>query len=245
MILSKAALSIATLAAGEKSAEVLQHVHVSHDGAVIAAGGKVVIAVEGVSDEIKKSVPLEATGFSTMETDGLTVAADTAVEVERAIKRDTTFGGLLEYASLDADGKWTWTDGKRKRSLVGRVLQRAWLPWRKAFKELRAQEVTGKAAVNLGKLRSLLDVIAKACGDGDEVLFMEFTKERSLLLRTVNRKTGQRVTAVAAVAYEGAEDKWLELSKWEEKLYYENAESMVRRTKRGVRKRNITADGTR
>lgn len=128
MILSKQNLQIYSIPQNDAGIPVLNNVHITKEGASIAANSKTVIVVSPVTDTIKKSLPLQdEEKFS----DEFTISIGLAKEICNAMPVDTAFGGLTEHVLInkatDNELQFQTTDGKRKKSLLGKKFERKYI----------------------------------------------------------------------------------------------------------------------
>jgi hypothetical protein len=213
MILSKNNLLIHELSAIDKAIPVLNNVHIAADGSTVAANGKCLIAVSPVDEKLKSSIPLQET-----KSDAHTISNESIKEVLKNVPKDTMFGGLLEYCDTE-NGTFTSSDGKRKRKLETNVYQKKYIDYKKAFRRIPWNNKKKRIALNRKRLIKLLQTIDKICPDssGEGAVYIEFTEENNVVLRSINHINGQRTIALMTT-YKGIEGNWLQPDEWEKKL---------------------------
>ncbi len=214
MILSKSSLKVSDISAVDKDIPVLNNVHITSDGSLIAANSKSVIAVSPVSKDVKTKVPINESNHHKRAT----ISTETIKEVIKNIPRDTLFQGLLEYCDFN-DGSFELTDGKRKKKIEGNVYQRDFIKFRGIYKEVDSEKRKHRIVLNRKRLIKLLQVIDAICPDtsGESAVYIDFTDNNSMVLRAVNHKTRQRCIGIMH-SYKGIEGNWLNPDLWEKKL---------------------------
>ena len=216
MILSKANLSIASMTKADKNIPALDTLHIQEDGTTVAANGSALVAVSPVNADIKSKVPLDESDMI----GSATVYSDTVGEVLKNMPRDSMFGGVLEHCDFkNVGGEFTLTDGKRTRKISGKIFPREYIDYKAIFERIHSEGKTVRAAVNLKRLRAMLDAIDGAVCDTstDAAIFIEFTSENSILLRARNARTEQNILCVMS-AYSGANAAWQDYNSWEKSL---------------------------
>lgn len=219
MILSKGNLQAMHCTA--KNPPILNHVHFTEDGTSVAFDGKMLVAVSPVSDKTREVVPLE----NSVGTGDVTVSVETVKEILKNMPSDKKFNGVLEHCDLDGEGKFTLTDGKRLRSITGKIFSREFLDFRKVFAKAKASPVKQRVALNRERLTKLLEFLGKVCPDGgNEVpVYLEFTEDGGVLARVEHLVTGQRALGYMTALQEAREGAWLEADGWEEGLAVKKA----------------------
>lgn len=212
LILSKSNLIIHELTAADKAIPVLNNVCIDKNGSTIAANGKVLIAVSPVPDNIKKNVPLQESKSSES-----VVSSETIKEVLKQLPKDMNFGGLLEYCDFD-NGTFTSSDGRRKKKIEAKIYSRDYIPYNKIFRRASGKK-SHRIVLNRKRLASLLKTIDKICPDssGESAVYIEFTNENDIILKSINHHNGQRCIALMT-SYKNIEGNWLEADEWEVKL---------------------------
>ena len=214
MIVSKSSLKIVELTTTDKAISVLNNIHITHDGTLVAANGKAVIAVSPVNEELKKKLPIK----ESKKHKPATIESSTIKEVIRNMPRDTMFQGLLEFCDFN-DGNFTLSDGKRKKKIESKLYSRAYIEFRKLFKKISPFNSKHRIVLNRKRLIKLLQVIDNACPDssGESPVYIDFTEDNGMVLKAVNYKNGQRCIGIMN-SYKGVEGNWLEPNVWEKKL---------------------------
>jgi len=215
MILSKNNLKSILITVIDKSIAILNNLHITKDGSTIVSNGKVTLAVSPVPEKIKESIPLRERGV--ISSKGVTINGETIKEVLKNIPKDTLFKGLLEYVEFD-NGKFFVNDGKRKKTIESKVYDRQFINYRKIFKDINTNNGF-RLVVNRKRLHELIKTMDDLCADNsnESPLYIEFTKDNNMLLRSFNYKTGQNVLATMT-SYKNLEGEWPVYNKWESKL---------------------------
>jgi hypothetical protein len=163
----------------------------------------------------------------------VTIAAATIKEVLKGIPRDTQFNGLLEYADVAVNESnhvnFTTNDGQRERHIACREYARAYIPYQHLLGKalVSAAKTKGpRVVLNRKRLEQLLKTLDSITPDpsGESPVFIEFTGDNDVILRTVNPKTGQKALALMT-SYKAAEGKWPKVDKWELKFLMEGAKA--------------------
>lgn len=222
MIYSRSNLS--AVICSNKQPAVLNTVHFNQ-GTTIAFSGKVLVAVSPVKEEIKAEVP-------EIETEGsvLTMAAETVKEVLKNMPVDKKFHGLLEHADLDSKGTFKLTDGKRKRSISGKIFSKEFVDYQQVLSKAKESGTAVKVVLNRHQLGLLLDFLNKSCPDGsnESPVYLEFTNNQDVLIRAENPVNGQRAFGYMS-SYKAEEGQWLKEDEWENSLTGGNRRVAVRR----------------
>jgi len=247
MIISKANLEVVHATKVDKNIPAIDNVHIAEDGSSIGIGGKMMIAVSPVKREVKEKLknvlPEKGQG-------GLTISSETVRSVLKSIPADRQFAGLLEHCNVErlkndaSSAKITMTDGKRQRSVMGKLYTREFLPYKNLLRNAyscsaRSEKEGGmRLVLNLKRLLLLLTTIEKVAPDttGENPVWIEFTKQGYIVIRGVNMVTGQRAVAVMS-QYEGTEGKWLELDEWEKSFVEKKKLIKHKKKKRLILKR--------
>ena len=240
MIISKANLEAVHTTKVDKNIPAIDNVHVAEDGSTIGIGGKMMLAVSPVKKEVKLKLNnvLQEKGKG-----GISIGSETVKAVIKSLPADRQFSGLLEHCNVerskddDTQVKITMTDGKRQKSIVGRLYTREFLPYKKLMRDAMTASSMGnegkslRLVLNLKRLLLLLQTIEKVAPDtsGDNPIWIEFTDKDYIVLRGLNMVTGQRVVGVMS-PYEGTEGKWLELDEWE-KSFIEDEKPKILKSK--------------
>ena len=214
MILSKANLLIAGIT--EKSGDNrLNTVHVAKDGTTVAANPRILIAVSPVKRKVKKNLTfLNDVG----ENISGTITAETAKSVLKYMPKDSLYKGLLEHCTFN-DGKFEIHDGRRMQRVEGKLFEREYIDYKKAFDLIGKEEVSNEITINLKTLLQTLQTLDKVSQNStkDSPVYITITENGHLLMRTENFRTGQRVMAFTT-AYTKEENQWLTLNIWESRL---------------------------
>jgi hypothetical protein len=199
----------------DKGIPALGNVHFTKEGATIGSNGAAALAVSPVSENMRDSAPLDSSEMFGDET----IPIETVKEILKNMPRDATFRGVLEHCDLQA-GKFTLTDGKRKRTITGKQYPRDYVDYQGLFARVGKERTEVRVAVNLKRLLAVLTTVNKICGDisGTVPVYLEFSVENDVIIRCENAATEQRVCAIMQ-SYKGTESRWLTFSEWENRLF--------------------------
>lgn len=218
MIVHKSNLRIVDVVREDKGIPMLNNIHIDNDGITSAIGNKIMLVISAVKGEAKKAIEkMQQWGNSNIGKDGITIPADSVKEVLKNIPKDTQFKGLLEHVDVDGEGVFKLSDGRRQRVIKCTPWKRDYPEWRKLY-DSKKKEGSFRAVYNRKRLLLLLQAIEKCCEDtsGYSPVWLEGCEDGTLLVRSVNMKTGQKALGVVA-AYEGKEGEWLDDSEFEQK----------------------------
>lgn len=223
MIISKQNLLVVDVIKPDKNLPILDNVYIGKDGTTVAGNGKAFIAVSPVSGEVRTK--LKALIKDTEVVEDIVVTSETVKEVIKNIPRDRQFAGALEHVDIQTgdgvgDGvKFYLHDGKRQRSIDGKVYPYEYAPFRKIFARARKNQVAVRYVLNAKRLLPLLNTLCNVINDPSDFspLFVEFSTDGDVIFRGKNPITGQRAAGIVW-AYKGNESQWLELDEWENSL---------------------------
>ena len=255
MIIGKTNLLVVGVTADDKRIPVLDNVFIAKDGSTVGSNGRVILLVSPVNESMKEDVPIKDSGIIS-DGSGIALDSKTVKETIQTMPRDTMFGGLLEHCNIkeraDESIEVITTDGHRERKILGRKWPRDYIKYcdivGEVFKE--AEEHDSKQVVlNLKRMLSLLVTINKICADtsGETPVYLEITKEGSIILRATNRKTEQDIMGIMT-AYRETEGKWKIQSDWEMSLIPKKTTIKRRLFKKALdtsEKRNYTSHITK
>lgn len=219
MYLSKNNLLAVQVAKADADIPQLDNVHVMKDGTTVGSNGRGCIIVSPVQKKVKEYLsPIlkEHKGEST------TITSETVKSVMKDMPPDKKFHGLLEHCDLkvEDDGEIiiSLTDGKRERSIRGKAYRRKYIDF-SHFTSALTRRSGQKVVVNLTRFILLLQTIDKIVKTGDEEnpVFIEFTDQNEIIIRGVDRNSGQRVIGIMS-QYIKEEQKWLKENEWEMSL---------------------------
>jgi hypothetical protein len=215
MILSRGNLLIVDTTRVDKDIPALDAVHIRGDGSTVATNGLAVVTVSPVNEERRKQCPLD----ETPSMGDITIPAETIKDVLKHMPKDSQFRGILEHCDFNL-GKFTFTDGKRKSSLEGKTYPRKYVPYKLIFENAYQAKTETRVAINLKRLLATLETIDTICSNSskDAIVYLEFTKDNDIIVRSENQITKQRAIAVMS-SYKGSEGKWMELSEWEKTMF--------------------------
>jgi len=217
MIYSKANLLVVDMTKADKGIPALDNVHFCADGTTIGANGSCVMAVSPVKEDVRSKVPIQSSvGCSD------TISSETVREVLRGMTRDTMFGGLLEHCD-ESSGKFKLTDGKRERTVAGKVWSREYVDYQRIFERMFGGVSSNRVVCNLRRLVDVLSCIDRMFPDSSKNsrVFLEFALENNIIIRAENTMRSQRVVAVLK-SYSGLEAEWIDEDDWEKTLTGKN-----------------------
>ncbi len=196
-----------------KQPPILNNIHLS-EGTTVAFDGKLLVAVSPVRDGVKKEIPLPESESGT-----LTVSAETIKEVLKNMPTDKKFHGLLEHCDVSPAGKFALTDGKRHRSIAGKVFAKDFIDYKSVFREAKSSPIATRVVLNRHRLKQMLDFLDKACPDGsnESPVYLEFSQDNDVIARAQNPINGQRAIGYLT-SYKAEEGQWLEADEWERKM---------------------------
>jgi hypothetical protein len=219
MLYSKANLEVASVASDNPYDGALNGVQFDSDGATIACDGAGLVAV----GPTKAQIHFPNVGqLGTPGDHGVVLSPDFISEVKTIIPKDKrlslqhvamTVGqdaGKTEFTTVDKSG--------RTRRIAEWPKKERFPDWRgvvgKALTTKEGKEVV-RVCVGRKSLLKVLKTLVEACPDsGDSPVFLEMGQ--GVVMRSVNRETGQHVVAVAAAF--NADGKWLEKDAWEQSI---------------------------
>ncbi len=201
MILSKGNLQVVAVAQDDKAIAGLDNILIEKGGCTVAVNRNTIIIVGAVDENVRKAVPLDETKLDI----GLVVSGETIKEVIKNVPRDTMFKGLLEHCEVNKDADFTITDGKRKKRIGGKKYAKKFIDYRKL---IRHGNIVNSVVVNYKRLHNILDVLGKSSPDviGESVVFLEFTDDHKMILRTRNMKNNQEVFVITTCYEKSSRD---------------------------------------
>jgi hypothetical protein len=221
MIVNKKSLLVSKVAdVDKKESDIIGNVVIRNDGTVIAANNKVRIAISPVNKEVKKNLILDETEFIN---DMVCISVNDVEKFISAIKNDTLLNGMLEHCDIEEKKfgvKCTIHTGNGNVTLEGKKYSKKYIDWKKDFQEIKKDKLV-RGVFNLKRLINLLTVMEKISDDasGFFPVFVEFNeKQKKMILKCYNKKTGQTILACNA-GYEYNEI--IKESEWEKGICYE------------------------
>lgn len=236
MIVSKNSFQIVELTKSDNKVPVLDNICIEDNGTAVASNGKCILLVSPVKADTKKRLK---NILDEHPSDGVIVSSETVKHVLKDLPADRQFGGLLEHCDVERIGQdchIRFTDGKRRRSLVGKCYPRQYIPYRDIVGPvLKTSNETNKnvrIVLNLRRLILLLGVIEKICPDttGESPIWLEFTGDGNVIIRGINNINGQRCIGFMT-SYKGIEGRWLVADEWEES-YSIHKKKILHKTKK-------------
>lgn len=207
MILHKSNLKIVDIVREDKGIPMLNNIHVDSNGITSAIGNKIMLVISAVKENTAESVAKMHSWIK--DKFALTIPADSVKEVLKNIPKDTQFGGVLEHIELSEDGQFKLSDGRRQRQIKCIPWSKDYPEWRKVWEDRKSQ-VKIKAIYNRKRLLLLLQTMDKCCEDtsGYSPIWLEICEDGTMVLRSVNMKTGQKALGIVA-AVDGKEGEWI------------------------------------
>jgi len=223
MIVTKSSLLAVGIVKRDKDLPKLDNVVFEPDGTVVACARNVVIAVSP-PDYSKAS---EAPVVQTLLDRRIIVPAEYVRAVVKEVKTDKTFGGLTEYVDVyscaaagNNEALFTWIRDGESQSLRADLYDGEYIPYRDIFKRSLTNPRMTPVRVKMyrARLKTLCDTLDKiAPNDTEAPVYIEFAMNGDMIMRAVNRRTGQRVVAVMTHYSERGGD-WLLSNDWERGL---------------------------
>lgn len=247
MLLSKSNIMVAGVAASEGTDPELACVHIAGDGSTVAANGRMMMAVEAVSED--SFFPIEESERASLPEEGVSLPLHIIDQVRKNLPRDKR--PVMQQAAITkcSPGKveLTTISKTEERKVGGRPLPQRFPRWREVFAETRQRAGVTRVCFSRKDLTDMVDALDKACPDpsGKNVVFMHVGGERDpILLRAVNLTTGQH--AVGMVNPIDTKGMWISENPWEEELYASGVEesddlpAVPVRSKRRIQKRRVS-----
>lgn len=219
MLFSKANLMVGGVAAKDAK-DPLHCIRLNPDGSTVAANGKVVMAVGPME---RKRVHFPSVGEEvTPEGSGVSIPLDLLDKVVKNLpkdKRTDLQNAVMTYCAEPGKVELTTSDTRHTQRIAGFPNKGGFPEWRGSLRKLRGSGGT-KICVNRKTLLELLTALEEACPDkGDEnQMYIEINPESTgMVLRCVNRETGQR--AIGGVIAYNTDGHWLPCDQWEQGVF--------------------------
>jgi len=215
MFLSKANLETIQAVRKDKSTPALYVMYMERKGSTVCVSQRAVMAVGPVKKEIREKLKFLSETEQTQ--DVVTLQGATIDVVLKNMPSDTMFKGLLEHCDINEQGTAVLSDGKMSKSIRGKVVKMKPMPYRELLRRALVKKKVARSAVNLSRLRAMLDSIEKACGDksGELPIFIEFSDQDDIIIRTEHPRFGQRIIGIMTALRGGT---WLKEDEWENGL---------------------------
>ncbi len=246
MLVSKANIMVAGVAASEGTDPELSCVHIAGDGSTVAANGRMMMAVEPVAEN--SFFPIEEDERASPPEEGVSLPLHIIDQVRKNLPRDKR--PVMQQAALTkctaAKVEFTTISKTEERKVGGRPIPQRFPRWREVFAETRRRADVTRVCFSRKDLMDMLAAMDKACPDPSKknVVFMHVGGERDpILLRALNLSTGQH--AVGLVNPIDTNGMWISEDPWEEELYASGVEvgdempAVPVRSKRRIRKRRV------
>jgi hypothetical protein len=215
MLYSKANLKVAGVASTNPYDGALNGVQFDPDGGTVASDGNALVAVGPVKDG--QHFP-DVGQLAEPGDDGTVLAPDFVAEVETIIPKDKRLSLQHVAMTVGSDSnkvEFTTIDKSGRVRRIAEYAKRERFPnWRATVKRAKGENPI-RVCVGRKALLNVLKTIVDACPDsGDSPIFLEIGG--GVVLRAVNKETGQHVVGVATSYNVG--DKWMETDAWEAKI---------------------------
>lgn len=239
MLYSKANLQVASVASTNPFDGAMNGVQFDPDGSTVACDGAGLVAV-GPANPATQFPDVGPRGSPGAQ--GIVLKPDFIAEVETIIPKDKRVSLQHVAMTVGADPSKTEFTTIDKSGRVRRVAEYAKrdrpIDWKSVVRKALVPRAGGagggevtRVCVGRKALLNVLKTLVDACPDqSDAPVFLEIGS--GIVMRSVNRETGQRVVAVAAarVSAEG----WPEKDSWERGIM--GGEAEIAPTKKVVRK---------
>lgn len=222
MIISKAALGVATVAGKDTNVPILNSVCIEPSGEVVATNGLVLCVVSPVSEKMRNAVPLEP---KEPMSEQVVLTAEAIKTVIKAMPRDTQFKGLLEHCAMRPEGtdkvKVVVTNGRSNSEMTLRRMAEGYPDYRAVLRKAAKDRCDGNSRTILNRKRmdQLVKAMSHVCPYHGKFspVYWEFTKGGNIIVRAKNELTGQRMLSVFSTMHATAE-RWMEWDEWEERI---------------------------
>jgi len=221
MLFSRGNLTVRKVASKDPKDRIRSCVHFAYDGSSVATNGRCLMAVGPVDTE-RVRFP-EVAGDENVEGMDVSVeldVVDTAVRNMRAVGSAGGGRGYCKITKCSAEGVEFTTVGKRKIQRVeGRPVRGGFLKWQDAMKEARKKARVGSVCLHRGTLIDILTAMEEAAeGSDGGAVFIEFGgRDDEVILRSVNRLTGQHIVGLVGALKTGG--KWIRADRWVRKIF--------------------------
>lgn len=196
-------------------------VQIHGDGMLVAANKRSALVVGPVSGELpvfnRFKIDRNGSGVGVV---GLTT--ETALALERMIKRSKEFGVVMEHAALRSVGEGKVEaeshDGKRPARMTLPVRDGARVDAGVLLGQAGGVGGVWRGALNRKRMLGLIEAMCKTCPDksGEVPLYVELFADGRVVMRTVNRETGQWCVGLTA-AYKVEQEQWEGRQGWEKR----------------------------
>lgn len=224
MLYSKANLKVAAVASSNPFDGALNGVLFDADGSTVASNGPGLVAVGPVKSEVHFP---DVGARGTPGSQGVVLGPDFISEVETIIPKDKRLSLQHVAMTIGADPTKTEFTTIDKSGRVRRVAEHAkrdrYPNWRAAVAKALTPAAGGvggvggvmRVCVGRKDLLNVLRTLADACPDtGEAPVYLEIGS--GIVMRAVNRETGQHVVGVAGAYNAGG--SWLERDEWEQSV---------------------------
>lgn len=233
MRFTKSSLTVVNAAADDENRRNINCVHFAEDGSVVASDGQAMVVVSPLRQDLFRLPPALEEEEQGVPEDGMSVPINVVQEVLRNMPKALPAGEVSALTRADDLVEFATTDLRTVQRVSGVILQTTFPRWRRLFRRAGGNKTRARTCVSMRKLVELLVVLDAARGrDKNAPIFIEVGDEGdALLLRTMNRTTGQDVVAIInPLATRGG---WPRLGQWARKLLGRQPTRLVRRRDRG------------
>jgi hypothetical protein len=210
-------------AASANQADVgLNCVRFNPDGSTVATNGKVIMAV-GPVDEEKVHFP-DVGEQTTPPAQGVSIPLDLLDKAIKNLPKDKRPQLQNVAMTINRDPRkieLTTYDMRHEQRVAGLPKQEPFPEWKGILRKLRGgSEGRVRVCLNRKTLIELLQALEDACPDkgGENPIYLEFNPDgNGIVLRCVNRETGQRAIGAATTYNTGGQ--WLPSDAWEQGVF--------------------------
>ncbi len=215
----------------------LDRLHVTEEGATVICNGRTVMIVEPVAKEIYESLPI-CTNDTTPEEKAIKpfgISIENVKEINKLIKRDSLFKGLMEHAVITPSGKSDLlvvvSDGRRTKEIKLKSTIGNYIDYKGALQQT-SRDVVYELVLDNERLLRVLTTLKKIAKDAP--INVGITKDNDITFRTLNPTTGQRVFG----SMSGVIGQNLEPTEYENKLRYgeQDGKKEVNKEKKTLKK---------
>lgn len=225
MLFSKGNLLVSMIASNDPHAVGLNCIRLNPDGSTVAANGNMIMAVGPVNEAAihfpdvgERSHPGEK---------GSSVPLELVDKALKNLPKDKRLA--LQHIALTKNRdfrkvEFTAFDMQHEQRVAGLPKQEPFPPWQDSIRRAKGSGGT-QICLNRSNLIELLKAISEACPDksGENPIYIEVNPDPTIgmILRSVNRETGQR--AVAAINTYDTKGQWLPDDEWEKTVFRSSA----------------------
>lgn len=219
MIFSKANLSVGSVASRKDLDRALNCIRLNSDGSTVAANGKVIMAV-GPVPAGKIYFPDVGAEQTAPPPQGIGVPLELLDKVMKNLPKENPNVALTKPKD-ERKMQLTITDNRgTEQHIAGSPKLEPFPLWQGILKKVKGEGGT-RVVLNRQTLLDALQALGEACPDkgGENAVYIEINPESTgMLLRCVNRESGQRAVA-GVTAYKQTDGRWLPSDSWEQSVF--------------------------